>query len=174
VLLVIIVCVMYIFATATARTHIFTAFWTTHQLFYVLYVLILLHGSVRLVQDPYFPYYFAGPAVLFGLDKLVSLSRKKRKLSVLHAELLPSGWNISSFPLSSSAFSALTLLVGRQKGIRPVKKWWGAGVVVCLEQGADLYIAQLMPLPLTASCFSKIQIGFTFLVPADLGSPRGR
>jgi len=28
-----------------------------------------------------------------------------------------------------------------------------------------------MPLPLTASCFSKIQIGFTFLVPARLGSP---
>ena len=28
-----------------------------------------------------------------------------------------------------------------------------------------------MPLPLTVSCFSKIQIGFTFLVPAHLGSP---
>jgi len=62
-------------------------------------------------------------------------------------------------------------LVGR-KGIRPVKtEWWGAGVVVCLEQGADLHMAQLMPLPLTVSCFSKIQIGFTFLVPAHLGSP---
>ena len=48
---------------------------------------------------------------------------------------------------------------------------WGAGVVVCLEQGADLHMAQLMPLPLTVSCFSKIQIGFTFLVPAHLGSP---
>jgi len=44
-------------------------------------------------------------------------------------------------------------------------------VVVCLEQGADLHMAQLMPLPLTVSCFSKIQIGFTFLVPAYLGSP---
>ena len=32
-------------------------------------------------------------------------------------------------------------------------------------------MAQLMPLPLTVSCFSKIQIGFTFLVPAHLGSP---
>jgi len=31
-----------------------------------------------------------------------------------------------------------------------------------------------MPLPLTASCFSKIQIGFTFLVPARLGSPGKR
>ena len=45
-------------------------------------------------------------------------------------------------------------------------------MVICLEQGADLHMAQLMPLPLTVSCFSKIQIGFTFLVPAYLGSPR--
>ena len=44
-------------------------------------------------------------------------------------------------------------------------------MVVCLEQGADLHMAQLMPLPLTVSCFSKIQIGFTFLVPAHLRSP---
>jgi len=43
-------------------------------------------------------------------------------------------------------------------------------VVVCLERGADLHTAQLMPLPLTVSCFSKIQIGLTFLVPAHLGS----
>ena len=47
-------------------------------------------------------------------------------------------------------------------------------MVVCLEQGADLYMAQLMPLPLTVSCFTKIQIGFTFLVPAHLGSPGQR
>ena len=39
-------------------------------------------------------------------------------------------------------------------------------MVICREEGADLNVAQLMPLPLTASCFSKIQIGFTFLVPA--------
>jgi len=47
-------------------------------------------------------------------------------------------------------------------------------VVICLERSADLYMAQLMPLPLTISCFSKIQIGFTFLVPADQGSPGQR
>jgi len=44
-------------------------------------------------------------------------------------------------------------------------------VVICLEQGADLHMAQLMPLPLTVFYFSKIQIGFTFLVLAYLGSP---
>ena len=42
-------------------------------------------------------------------------------------------------------------------------------MVICLERGADLHTAQLMPLPLTVSCFSKIQIGFTFLVPAHQG-----
>ena len=69
-----------------------------------------------------------------------------------------------------SSFSALTLLVGWQEGHTACKnyEWWGAGVVICLEQAVDL--AQLMPLPLTVSCFSKIQIGFTFVVPAHLGS----
>ena len=47
-------------------------------------------------------------------------------------------------------------------------------MVVCLERGADLRIAQLMPLPLTVSSFSKIQIGFTFLVPAHPSSPGKR
>ena len=47
-------------------------------------------------------------------------------------------------------------------------------MVICLERGADLHMAQLMSLPLTVSCFSKIQIGSTFLVPAHLGSPGKR
>ena len=50
----------------------------------------------------------------------------------------------------------------------------GAGVVICLERGADLHTAQLMPLPLTVSCFSEIQTGCTFLVPAHPGSPGQR
>ena len=62
--------------------------------------------------------------------------------------------------------------LGGRKGIRPVKtEWWGAGMVICLERVADLHTAQLMPLSLTVSCFSKIQIGFAFLIPAH---PRHR
>jgi len=74
------------------------------------------------------------------------------------------------------AFSALTLLVGRQEGHPACKKteWWGASVVICLERGADLHTTQLMLLPLTVSYFSEIQIGFTFLVPAHPGSPGKR
>jgi len=53
-------------------------------------------------------------------------------------------------------------------------EWWGAGMVICLERGADLHMTQLIPLPLTVSWFSKIQIGFTFLVPAHPGSPGKR
>jgi len=83
-----------------------------------------------------------------------------------------------AFQVKVTAFSALTLLVGCREGHPACKKieWWGAGVVIGLERGADLHMAQLMPLPLTVSCFSKIQIGFTFLVPAHPGSPgqRGR
>jgi len=47
-------------------------------------------------------------------------------------------------------------------------------MVIYLERGADLYMAQRLPLPLTVSCFSKIQIGFTFLVLADPRSPGQR
>ena len=65
--------------------------------------------------------------------------------------------------------------VGGRKGIRPVKNW----VVRCWHgylSGARcrLACAQLRPLPLTVSCFSTIQIGFTFLVPAHPGSPGHR
>ena len=66
--------------------------------------------------------------------------------------------------------------LGCRKGIRPVKKneWWGDGMVICLEQGADLHMAQLMSLPLTVSCFIQIHIGFAFLVLAHPGSPGQR
>jgi len=47
-------------------------------------------------------------------------------------------------------------------------------MVVCLERGADLHTGQLMPLPLTVSCFSEIQTGFTFLVLAHPSSPGKR
>ena len=72
--------------------------------------------------------------------------------------------------LCFQCFDAVGWAVGRAFVLSKTE-WWGAGVVICLERGADLHMAQLMPLPLSVSCFSKIQIGFTFLVPAHLGSP---
>jgi len=70
--------------------------------------------------------------------------------------------------------------LGGRKDIRPVKtEWWGTGMVICLGQGADLHMAQLMPLPLTIS-FAPVNPdwfylpGFTFWVLAYPGSPRQR
>jgi len=73
------------------------------------------------------------------------------------------------------AFIALTLLVWWQEG-HPACKKLSVGVLEWLSVWSEgqTYMTQLMPLPLTVSCFSKIKIGFTFLVPAHLGSPRKR
>jgi len=58
-------------------------------------------------------------------------------------------------------------LVGWLEG-HPACKNLSGGVVIYLERSADFHMAQLMPLPLTVSCLSKIQIGFTFLLRAHL------
>ena len=57
------------------------------------------------------------------------------------------------------AFSALTLLVGRHEGHLACKIRVVGCMVICLELGADLHMAQLMLLALTVSCYSKIQTG---------------
>jgi len=75
-------------------------------------------------------------------------------------------------------FSALTLLVGHQEGHPTCKKldWWVSGVVICLGRGADLHMAQLMPLPLTISCSSKSRLvlpsRFYLSGSGSPGSPR--
>jgi len=62
------------------------------------------------------------------------------------------------------AFSALTLLVGRQEGHPACKKteWWDVGMVICLGWDADLHMSQQMPLPLTISCSSKSRLVLPF------------
>jgi len=64
------------------------------------------------------------------------------------------------------------LLVGRQEGHPACKNFLSGGVLAWLSVWSEM--AQLMPLLLTVSCFSKIQIGFTFLVPAHPASPGKR
>ena len=66
------------------------------------------------------------------------------------------------------AFNALTLLVGRQEGHPACKKLSGE-VLAWLSSGARCRLAY-GPADATVSCFSKIQIGFAFLVPAHPGS----
>lgn len=90
VLLVTVICIIYVFATQTARRFIFSGFWLTHKLIVVMYVLTILHGASAVVQKPMFWAYFIVPAILFSMDKMVSLSRKKSEITVLRAEKLPS------------------------------------------------------------------------------------
>ncbi|PVD19736.1 hypothetical protein C0Q70_20227 [Pomacea canaliculata] len=82
--------VMYVFSVQWARRNIFRAFWVTHMLYPLVYLLTLLHGLGCLVQDPLFAWYLLGPLVLFVLDRLASVSRNKIEIPVLKAELLPS------------------------------------------------------------------------------------
>uniref|UniRef100_H2Z325 NAD(P)H oxidase (H2O2-forming) n=1 Tax=Ciona savignyi TaxID=51511 RepID=H2Z325_CIOSA len=80
----------YTFASDYSRRRVFQWFWWTHNLGYIFYFFMVLHGSGFLVQDPFFYYFFLGPAILYTLDKLYSLSRSKCEISVVYAELLPS------------------------------------------------------------------------------------
>ena len=73
----------------------------------------------------------------------------------------------------SVLFDVVGWEAGRASGLQKTE-WWGAGMVICLERGAHLHMAQLMPLSLIVSCFSEIQIGFTFLVLAHPGNPGQR
>ena len=123
----------------------------------------------------------------YGLEKLSTSAKVSSKnISLLccwkpFIAALPRMFKICLLVLLTLSFlqarcPSLMLLVGRQEGHPACKKteWWGAWVVICLERSADLHMTQLMPLPLTVSCFSKIHIGFTFLVPAHPGSPGKR
>ena len=61
--------------------------------------------------------------------------------------------------LCLQCFDAVGWAAGRASDVKKTE-WWGTGVVISLERGADLHMAQLMLLLLTVSCFSKIQISF--------------
>ncbi|XP_076588963.1 dual oxidase 1 [Chaetodon auriga] len=82
---------MYVFASHYFRHISFRGFWITHYLYVVVYILVIVHGSYALLQEPRFYIYLIPPALLFLLDKLISLSRKKLEIPVVRAELLPSG-----------------------------------------------------------------------------------
>nr|XP_031528556.1 dual oxidase 2 [Vicugna pacos] len=91
VLLLLVLAIMYVFASHNFRRRSFRGFWLTHHLYILLYVLLIIHGSFALIQLPRFHIYFLVPALIYAGDKLVSLSRKKVEISVMKAELLPSG-----------------------------------------------------------------------------------
>uniref|UniRef100_A0AAQ4PB93 Dual oxidase n=1 Tax=Gasterosteus aculeatus aculeatus TaxID=481459 RepID=A0AAQ4PB93_GASAC len=91
VLLLLTLAIMYVFASHFFRRISFRGFWITHYLYTVVYILTVIHGSFAMLQEPRFYIYLIPPALLFLLDKLISLSRKKVEIPVLRVELLPSG-----------------------------------------------------------------------------------
>ncbi|KAJ8776917.1 hypothetical protein J1605_015094 [Eschrichtius robustus] len=91
VMLFLVLAIMYIFASHHFRRRSFQGFWLTHHLYILLYVLLIIHGSFALIQLPRFHIFFLVPVLMYMGDKLVSLSQKKVEISVVKAELLPSG-----------------------------------------------------------------------------------
>ncbi|KAI1904336.1 hypothetical protein AGOR_G00004610 [Albula goreensis] len=91
ILLLIVFALIYVFASRYFRRISFRGFWITHYLYVLVYTLTVIHGSFALLQEPRFYIYLIPPATLFLFDKLISLSRKKVEISVVKAELLPSG-----------------------------------------------------------------------------------
>ncbi|XP_067938007.1 dual oxidase 2-like [Watersipora subatra] len=123
VVLTLIIIVMYVFAQQYARRNVFRAFWLTHQMFYLVFILMILHGAGILVQAPLFWAFFIGPLTVFVLDKLISLSRNKTEISITKAELLPS--------------EVTALVFKRPAGFEYRSGQWVR--IACLDLGADEY-----------------------------------
>ncbi|KAM7414776.1 hypothetical protein PAMA_019544 [Pampus argenteus] len=114
---------MYVFASHYFRRISFRGFWITHYLYVAVYILTVIHGSFALLQEPRFYIYLIPPALLFLLDKLISLSRKKVEIPVVRAELLPSGVTHLEFK--------------RPKGFTYRSGQWVR--IACLKLGTDEY-----------------------------------
>jgi len=67
----------------------------------------------------------------------------------------------SFYTIVLQCFDTIGWVVGRASSL-PKTEWWGAGMVICLGRGADLHMAQLIPLPLTISCSSKSRLVLPF------------
>ncbi|XP_063782342.1 dual oxidase 2-like [Pseudophryne corroboree] len=91
VLLLLVMAFMYVFSTYHFRRVSFRGFWVIHHLYVVFYVLTIIHGSFALIQQPRFYIFFIAPAIIFVVDKLISLSRKKTEIDVVDVKQLPSG-----------------------------------------------------------------------------------
>ncbi|KAG8225393.1 hypothetical protein J437_LFUL004593 [Ladona fulva] len=97
VLLTILVIVIGVFSVPYARKRLYSSFWYAHSLYPLVYILMVIHGLGRLVQEPIFHFFFLAPCFLFTFDYLVSISRKKVEIPVLKAELLPSSVTMLEF-----------------------------------------------------------------------------
>jgi len=100
--MILVLTVMFVFASQTARRYMHQTFWLSHKLFIGLYVMMGMHGLLWLTQKPNFWYHFCGPVLLYLCDKLISVTRRKIELKIVKAELLPS--SKSSLPVNYLIF----------------------------------------------------------------------
>ncbi|XP_076380631.1 dual oxidase 1 isoform X2 [Megalopta genalis] len=90
ILLTIITALIYLCTLPNVRRLLYNWFRLTHSLYPVFYVLIIIHGAGRLVQEPHFHYFFLGPLTLFIFDKIITVTRKTIEIPILKADILPS------------------------------------------------------------------------------------
>ncbi|XP_067143803.1 dual oxidase-like isoform X2 [Centruroides vittatus] len=90
ILLFAIVCIMFVFSHPYIRQKAYSYFWSTHSLYVIFFVLCLIHGLARITGSPRFWMFVIGPAIIFTIDKIVSLYTKYMELDILETELLPS------------------------------------------------------------------------------------
>ncbi|XP_076296274.1 dual oxidase 1-like isoform X2 [Lasioglossum baleicum] len=91
ILLTIVTAFIYLCTLSNIRRALYNWFSLTHSLYPVFYVLIILHGAGRLVQEPHFYYFFLSPLSLFIFDKIITVTRKIIEIPILKADILPSG-----------------------------------------------------------------------------------
>ncbi|XP_057662401.1 dual oxidase 2-like [Diorhabda carinulata] len=89
--------IMYCFALPIIRRKIYNWFWYTHSLYPIFFIFLILHGSGRLIQAPFFFYFLLGPVILFTIDTVISMNRKKIEIPVIRACILPSNVTMLEF-----------------------------------------------------------------------------
>ncbi|KAG7203421.1 hypothetical protein KM043_013488 [Ampulex compressa] len=102
ILLTIVGGLIYICSVPIVRRTLYNWFSLAHSLYPIFYILMVLHGTGRLVQEPFFHYFFLGPVILFIIDKLVTVTRNTVEIPILKADILPSGVTCITFPKPSN------------------------------------------------------------------------
>ncbi|XP_046428297.1 dual oxidase-like [Neodiprion fabricii] len=91
VVLTILTAVMFLFSIPLIRRRLYNWFRYTHSMYPIFFILMILHGTGRLVQEPFTHYYLLGPLILFTIDKIITVTRKTSELQIVQADCLPSG-----------------------------------------------------------------------------------
>jgi len=81
---------IFVFAHPIIRKKAYNFFWKVHSLYIILYVLAVIHGLGRLTASPRFWLFMIGPAIIYTLDKVISLRTKFMGLDIIETTLLPS------------------------------------------------------------------------------------